>query len=87
MPSLNEPEPIEPVVEEPKKTDAEEISYLKTKADVISIQIKQLDDISHQYRIRQMVADSQIVSLTEDLDEAKKKMSELENKQKGVLLQ
>lgn len=86
MPSSNEPLP-EPVVEEPKKTDAEEIADLKVKADVITIQIKQLDDMAHQYKMRAMIADSQIVSLTEDLDEAKKKMSELEEKQKGVTLQ
>ena len=64
----------------------EEIADLKLKADVIDLQIKQLDDISHQYGIRQMIADAQIVSLTEDLDEAKKKMNELEEKQKGVQL-
>lgn len=77
------PQPLEnePLPEDPKKPDSEEIVELKNKVKAIDVEIKRLDDISHQYGIRQMIADSQIVSLTEDLDEAKKKMSELEERE------
>jgi hypothetical protein len=74
---------------EPKKTDAEEIVDLKKEAARLDTNIKQLDDMAHQYGIRQMVAEAQVVVLTEQLDEAKKRISELEEaeqKRKGVYL-
>lgn len=69
------PEPIE------VKSNEAEIADLKIKASVLDTNIKQLDDIAHQYGIRQMIAESQVVSLTEDLKEAKRRISELEERE------
>lgn len=62
-----------------------EIEDLKKQILLLTTSISQLEDVIHQYSMRETIAKVTMDAQLEEMDEAKKRISELENK-RGVTL-